>query len=162
MKANHTEKQDRTIKKTKINFSKIYANFVLWGSLIGFVIGFLGSKGCLDKEAIDHKYVYYYNPNDSMEREDYRYVIAAVRQEDAEILHDYYVDLLSEDYNKANLYIDSINRILMDTVRIPKGEYVDIIEYREDSSIVEIRISVNNSKVRLYLSNITIHDTLRD
>jgi hypothetical protein len=132
---------------------------VIWAilTLLGGVIGYIGSLEFFQIEVIDKKYCYYFNPLDTMNSFDRGYIVENFK--DLNDLIEYYKLLHDSNYIKAKEYSRRSNF---------KGKWcmsfknkIDVLEYKEDSCFAKI---LDNSKgkwvCRGYVPTYLLHDTL--
>ncbi len=141
-------------------FWYFFTGFVFTGSLLGGVLGYIGSKGYFDEKSLEKKYCYIYNVFDSEIISSSMY---ANNKENAYIIRNYYNKISNPSkYNVDSLVFYRNNY----DGRIPKLLQVDILKYIGDSSIVKIRAEWETNKKPfynkeiVYVPRIALHDTL--
>jgi hypothetical protein len=138
-----------------------FSIFIISVSLVGGIIGYIGSKGYFEREVkvIGHKYCYFYNENNLVDRAEH--VMASNHINTAKDVYNYYKLLLQP---KAN---DTITFIMPDDINyVSKSILVDLIKYSSDSSLVLVRAKWKidtkpfDIDITGYVPSFTLHDTL--
>lgn len=130
---------------------------------IAGILGYLGSKGVFDRKAIDQKYCYYFNPNDTIEGQFEKVYICYSKKNIAKT-YNYYSFLLQFEYDSAFKYFNTLQ--LNQIYPLPKNKLIDILKYSEDSTYAKVRAEWEDNYRPFHFKEVglvptfLLHDTL--
>lgn len=132
---------------------------VIWAilTLLGGVIGYIGSLEFFKPKIVDEKYCYYFNPLDTINGFDRAYIVENF--EDIKDLEEYYKLLSDSNYIKAKEYSRRSN--FKGIWSLTFKYKIDVLEYKEDSNFAKVLDDSRGKWVsKGYVPTYLLHDTL--